>query len=38
MFFQTSFSSPVTQNPTTGHERFQLSTTVEAAPANDAQP
>jgi general secretion pathway protein L len=30
LFAGTSFSSPVTQNPTTGHERFQLSTALEA--------
>ena len=32
LFSQTSFSSPVTQNPTTGHERFQLSSNVESRP------
>jgi general secretion pathway protein L len=35
LFSQTSFSSPVTQNPTTGHERFQLSATIDVNTVED---
>jgi general secretion pathway protein L len=37
LFSQTSFSSPVTQNPTTNRERFQLSATVELLASTPSQ-